>query len=190
MSSPSNTSQQLESPYTIALENISAAKWNMYKDTFSPVEDKYMEKVSGLNDPSQYGLAGGLAQSNVMQQFQPVLDQQKQQIVQGGAAPGSGAFSQGMSDLRTKGATAAAQATFSAQQGQQDAYRGGLESVMGIGNGQAAVAQGSMANLAQQSVDAAKQQTNMNWQNQAQLVKGIGNIGGLLAGAGLSSITK
>jgi hypothetical protein len=85
---------------------------------------------------------------------------------------------------------ATSQATFNAQQGQQDRYRAGLESVVGIGNGQSALAQNGMANLAQQSVDAAQQQSAMDWGSRAQLVRTQGAIGGMLAGAGLSSIAS
>jgi len=190
MSSAANTTTQYESPYAMALANISADKWNNYKQTFVPVENQYMGRVDQLNGAEQYAQVGGLAQSGVMQQYQPMLDQAQAQLEQSGAAPGSGVFTQNMAKARTTGATAAAQATFGAQQGQQDAYRAGLESVVGIGNGQSALAQGSMANLAQQSVDAAKQQTALDWGSKAALVRGVGTAGGLLAGAGLSSLNS
>lgn len=188
MSSPVKPSLQRESPMTRALADISAEKWSMYQNDLVPVENQYMEQINAMNKPDQYELAGGMAQAEAMRQYQPMIDRGKANLMQAGAAPNSGAFTSNMAGLRMSGATGASQAQMLAQAGQQDRYRAGLESVMGIGNGQSTLAQNSMTSLAQQSVDAAKQQAANNWAERSATVRGLGQVGGMLTNVGLNAV--
>ena len=190
MSSPMEPSYQQESPLTKALAQISAGKWEMYQKDFVPIENKFMQKTDEMNTPAQYELAGGLAQGEAMRQFQPELEKEKAQLTGSGAAPGSGAYFMGTAKTRLAGAEGTGQAGFLAAQGQQDRYRAGLETILGMGNGQSAVAQNSVTDLARQSVDAAKQQATMDWGEKTATVRGIGNIGGMLTNAGLNAVLK
>lgn len=190
MSSPANVTQQVESPLTVAQAQIAQSKWNTYQQDFIPVENQYMGQVNAMNSPSQYGQAGGLAQGQTVAAQQPVLNQASAKLIGSGAAPGSGAYDANMANLQTGQAIQQAQATLTAEEGQQDRYRGGLESVVGMGNGQSMGAQASISSLANQATNAALANQGMYYGGQVAQAQGLGQIGGALANAGLSAALK
>lgn len=187
MSDPVKPSEQKESPYTRALGDISQAKWDMYQRELRPVENQFMARVDAMNDPAQADRAAGLAQAEVMRQYAPVVEEAKAGLMQAGVSPNSGRAIVEMGKTYGVGATAAGQAAFGGRTGQKDRYVAGLESINNIGNGQAALAQNSMSEVAEQSVEAAKRRTAQQWGERAAMVQGVGSMAGALARTGLTA---
>ena len=190
MSSPSNVTYATESPLTIAQAQIAQQKWNMYQRDFVPAENQYMGQVQDMNSQAQYDQAGALANSNTVAQQQPVLNANSAKLISSGAAPGSGAYDAGMAGMRINQAGQQAGATQTAQEGQQDRYRAGLESVVGMGNGESMGAQASMTDLANQATGAALANASMYYGGQQAQMQGIGAMGGMLANASLGAVLR
>lgn len=165
----------------IANTQIALQQWQHYKNQAVPLENKYMGLVKRQNSPMQYGNAAGLAQGGVVEQYDPMLRKAAGEAFSNGVNPASGQFLAKAADMRAKGATAMGQAAAGAQQAQHDRYIGGLENILGIGRGQAGVAQAGLADAAQNQVEAAKARSQAQWDSDLQMGAAAGAAAGMAA---------
>jgi hypothetical protein len=172
-------SVQKESPFEIALAEISSRKYDRYIKNNVPDEKKYMANVARMDTPGEYRKAAGLAVSSVRDQFDPMLRQQQRQSLAGGASPASGAYLMQQASLRGTGADAISQAGLGARMGQRERYLGNIQNIVGMGMNQSGQAQASMSGLAQTQAERAKANIQNKWENDAALAGAAGTAIGM-----------
>lgn len=63
------TTTPTTNPEEQALANISQEKWDVYKQKYVPLENEWMAQVAKTNDPSYHNEAGGMAATEVKNQY-------------------------------------------------------------------------------------------------------------------------
>jgi hypothetical protein len=169
------------SPYELVNAQIANEQWNHYQNAIVPVENRYMKEVARMNTPGQFAKAADMAQSEVMRQYAPMLRDTSKNTLAAGAGPNSGRYLMQQAALRGAGAEAVGTAGFGAKQAQKDRYVSGLENILGMGNGQATMAQEGMADVAAQQVDRARQNAFAQWDAQ----NALGTAAGMAVGMGV-----
>lgn len=161
------------------LAAISMEKWDRYKNTFLPLENKYMAKVDGMRSDSSYDRVGGLTGNAINVEAGNQLATANQAMFQGGINPNSGKFMGANSTLLSKGSKVLSAAVNSANMGLGNEQISRMEGIVNIGQGQAAGAVKSLSDIAANSVDQATSSAENRYNNYAGNLEAIGTAGGM-----------
>lgn len=162
-----------------ALAKIAADRFKRYQEIYKPVENQYMQEVQKFNEPVRQTQASNKAVADTQSVFgKAIADEVNQRTAQSGANINSGAVQSAINTGATKEAIASADNVNRSQQATQDAYVGGLQSIVGMGNGQASEAIQGMGDIAaasnQKAMNAAVSSHNDRSATRSAIGAGIG----------------
>jgi hypothetical protein len=171
--------QNQTNPQQMALAEIAQNKYDAYKDTFKPIENKYIKQVQGFNSQDLKNQATGMAATSVADRYGDMTSK-------AGESLGGGRMM--AEDYASKAADTAG-ATSQANQGVTNRYLTAKQGLVSLGNGQSGSVVQGLGSLANQSVLGQQRnienQSNLNIANQQSL----GTAAGMTA-AGLGKGVK
>lgn len=164
-----------------ALAEISAQRFNRYKEVFAPLEDQYIQQVMDVRNQGNYEQAGGLAAAEYQRSFQTAQDNLTNEMVQQGVDPSSGAFQGNSAALRRAQAVRQGLGVSGAKVANTDRFYKGLQGVIAMGQGQAAESIGGMADIAKTAQEKAASSAESAFQTSSAVRSGIAAGAGYLA---------
>lgn len=170
-----------ETPEERALAEISAQRFNRYKEVFAPLEDQYIQQVMDVRNQGNYEQAGGLAAAEYQRSFQNAQDNLSNEMMQQGVDPSSGAYQGNSAALRRAQAVKQGLGISGAKVANTDRFYKGLQGVIGMGQGQAADSIGGMADIAKMAQEKAGSAAESAFQRNSALRSGLGAATGYLA---------
>lgn len=144
-----------ETPEARALAEVSAARFNRYKEVFAPLENAYIKDVFNVRDQANYEMAGGLASAQYQPEFDRANSQLNQEMFQQGVDPTSGAFQQNSAALRRAQAVKQGLGVSGAKLQNTDRFYQGLQGVINMGQGQASQAISGLGSIAKTATERA-----------------------------------
>lgn len=169
-----------------ALSEVAVKSYNTWRETFKPLEDRYIQSVTGpggLNSAEQHRDVRGLATQATAAPAQRVMQTVRQQTQQRGVNPNSGAAKLAVQSAGLKTAADAGDTIARSSISQQDRYAAGLENIVAIGQGQEANAQAGMGDLAVNAGAKAISDAQTDWNDR----QATGNFVGTMAGLGTAA---
>ena len=170
-----------ETPEERALAEISAQRFNRYKEVFAPLEDQYIQQVLDVRNQGNYEQAGSIAAAEYQRGFQTAQDNLTNQMMQQGIDPSSGAFQTNSAALRRAQAVRQGLGVSGAKVANTDRFYKGLQGVIAMGQGQAADSIGGMADIAKMSQEKASAAAESAFQNSSAIRSGVAAGLGYLA---------
>ena len=171
-----------------ALADVALERWQSYKSMYLPAEQQYFDKVEAYNSPQYQQKAGGAAAANVESAFGQAVQADVAALTSQGTGvnPNSGTFQSAMDDRQEQSGAARAENVNQSEQAVQDAYVGGMQNIVAMGNNQSTEAIAGMGDIANRSARVAQ---NDVYQDQ---VRDQGNeaAAGMVAGAGWGAYTN
>lgn len=168
------------------LAKISIEKWNRYKGVYRPLEDQYMAKVDSMASDSNYNRVGGFTGNAIKTDAGGQLNTANQAMFRGGINPNSGKFMAANSALLSQGSKVLSSAVNQAHRGLGNEKISRMEGIVDIGQGQAAGVVKGLSDIANNSVDSAKQAAEGRYNDYQGTLESIGTAGG----AGLRTYMK
>lgn len=161
------------------LARIGLERWGRYKSRYVPMEDRLIKRtVNSIDNPS--GQAEGMANVSTQQAFSPVEGQVTAGLTGRGARSGSGAFIGALTGLNRDRTTSSVSSQVAARGLQQRQGITNLQTLIGMGQGQAGGALEGMAGQA----SAANRQAIMDSRASAAARSAMLQIAGTAAGIG------
>lgn len=164
-----------------ALAEISAQRFNRYKEVFAPLEDQYIQQVMDVRNQGNYEQAGGLAAAEYQRNFQTAQDNLSNEMMQQGVDPSSGAFQTNSAALRRAQAVKQGLGVSGAKVANTDRFYKGLQGVIAMGQGQAADSIGGMADIAKSAQERASSTAETAFNNSSAVRSGVAAGIGYLA---------
>lgn len=171
-------------------QGIADEQWNLYKDTYQPVEQKAAQEAMDYDSDSNVNRRMGIASANVTQQFSNAQQQNARSLARYGVNPNSSVFARENAKLMSNQALAAAGAQTGAAFDTQDraiALRAGVadrgRGVTGtVGNFlNSGVSTGtSVGNNSSQGMSTFQQGTNTMGQGFSSAMQGYNNQANIL----------
>lgn len=163
-----------ETAHEKELARIATEQWHRYETTFKPLEDEWIASITGDTGNDKANIAGTVA-GNIGTQYDEAQAQSDRADLADGMNVGSGTFKRGMSRAEDTG-----KALSRANVGVDAHQTGQIANAINVGRGQAAEAQGSMADVARGAVsDTIKSSTN-KYLRQQDTNAAIGTTAGML----------
>jgi hypothetical protein len=167
------------------LAKIAEEQWQEYKLRYIPIENEWMQRVEGLNDPGAHESARGMAASEFAQANPDAV-----QRMQAGMGAGDMVRrSQAMPEF-TKSANNLAQIKNRASLGVTDRYVRGMESVIGIGQGEQTEGLQGLTDLAEQAVQGRIDNTKNRFERKQGKLDSMGSLAGGVSAYGLAKVGR
>ena len=170
------------------LAKIAMERWDYAQKEFAPFQQKYMDKVEGLNSTGAYQGAAGRAGQGYAREFGKAGQQAQRTLTAQGVDPTSGKFSATMGALDADQAAATADGVSRTQTTQSDRYVAGLENIVAMGQGKATSAQAGLGDVARASGQDAAQKAETAFRNRSDNRSMVGTTLGMGARYGLSTL--
>lgn len=173
-----------QSPEEKELGRIAIERWNDYQTRFVPVENEYIEAVQRTD--SDFEDARGAAGSAVQQSFNRAEEDLSNNLFAAGLAPDSGAFIDAMEGIGEDRALSLGTGINEAEQAVDNQHLQGLQTVVQMGQGQAADSLAGMGNVAADATRDSIERAERSFENRQAGLHLVGNV----AGAGAAAYTN
>jgi hypothetical protein len=174
-----------EHPEERELAKIAKEQWEEYKGRYIPIENEWMKSVSGLDDEGVHASVMGRASSEFMQAHPDSLNR-----IQTGMTAGDGYRRANVADDMTKSANNLSQIKNKASLGTTDRYVRGMESIIGIGQGQETAGLQGMTDVAEQAVQGRIENSKNRFKRDQGTLDGFGSLAGGSTAFGLGKRSK
>mgnify|MGYP005850792897 CR=1 FL=1 len=181
--------KQKETAEEKAFADVSRKRWEHYKNTYRPLENKFIDSVDEQNSEGSFQFARGNAASSTRAAFETTREGQRDNLQKSGVNPNSGKYKTEVAGLADAEARSSADTQGRAQTSQQDDYIRGVQNVQAIGRGQATNAQAGMGNMAGIAQREAASDARNEFNDRAARNSAVGSVvgtGAVLANQGLS----
>lgn len=168
-----------ETPEAQALAQVSAERFNRYKQVFAPLEDAYIKDVFNVRDQGNYETAGGVASAQYQPEFEKAKNQLDNEMFSQGVDPTSGAFQQNSAALRRAQAVKQGIGISGAKVQNTDRFYRGLQGVINIGQGQASQAISGLSGIAETATKNAVNQAENSFNAGSAARKGVLGVAGM-----------
>jgi len=155
------------------LAKIAKEQWGEYQSKYVPLENEWMNRVAGYDDPSEHAKARGLALAEFNHANPNRFGDMQDSIGAGDAYKGAGGFGDALKTMNN-----ATQVANKASLGITDRYARGIESVVGIGQGVAATGMQGLSDVAESAVQGRID----NMKNRYEWEQGKRAMGGAFVG--------
>lgn len=138
-----------------ALAQIANERWQRYKTTYRPIEDKTLEDIQQINNAQHMQQATQAAQAATRSSFGQAIATDLGQRMASGVNPNSGAFNAAIDTDNRRMAQAESDTVNKTQQSLDDQKVAGLQTAINMGSGQATEALAGLSNVASASAQNA-----------------------------------
>lgn len=179
-----------ETPEAKALAQVSAERFNRYKQVFAPLEDAYIKDVFNVRDQGNYETAGGVASAQYQPEFEKVNRQFSNEMFSQGVDPTSGAFQQNSAALRRAQAVKQGLGISGAKVQNTDRFYQGLQGIINMGQGQASQAISGLGGIAKTATENAINQAENSFNSGGIARKAALGVAGMAASPYVDSKLK
>jgi hypothetical protein len=174
-----------EHPEERELAKIAKEQWEDYKTRYIPIENEWMNTVSGLNSEAVHNSVAGQASAEFMQAHPDRVRQ-----AQAGMGAGQASRRSNMTEAVNTSANNLSQIKNKANLGITDRYVRGMESIIGIGQGQETSGLQGMTDVAEQAVQGRIENSKNRFKRDQGTLDGFGSLAGGSTAFGLAKRSK
>lgn len=167
-----------ETPLEKETARIAMQKFKMLRPQLQAVEDEYISRVKGLNDPGEYERLNKNIATTTGKQFDDAGGSLTKDMAAAGIDPTSGKFKGTLGNFAEDAGTTGADALNKGQTMQQDQALKGMGNLVAMGEGKSAEALGGMMDVANTSSAYARQKASESAQKQNNRVGTLGFVAG------------